>query len=101
MNRMAGPLRDSDPSMGDQLTLITQLREQISNMEKQLLQKDGQLLAKDRQVCVLLFLYDLFFFILVCFLFFLKILYNYLHETIELNLYTCLYVNERSYGEII
>ncbi|KAL7639877.1 UNVERIFIED_CONTAM: hypothetical protein RMT77_009290 [Armadillidium vulgare] len=50
VSRNVGPTRDSDPSSGDQLALITQLREQIANLEKQLYQKDAQLLGKEKQM---------------------------------------------------
>lgn len=50
VSRNVCPTRD-DPSSGDQLAQITQLREQIANLEKQLFIKDAQQLAKDKQVC--------------------------------------------------
>ncbi|KAK7086639.1 Protein fam76b [Halocaridina rubra] len=50
ISRNSGPVRDSDPGTADHLVLITQLREQIANLEKQLSGKDGQLLAKEKQM---------------------------------------------------
>ena len=43
-----------DSEMGDQLTVMTQLREKIAALEKQILGKEAQLLGKERQVRFLL-----------------------------------------------
>jgi Tfp pilus assembly protein PilO len=43
-------LKTATSTSSDHLVALTQLREQIANLQRQLSQKDKDLLAKDRQV---------------------------------------------------